>query len=46
LLTIARLERKACLQEQLDLLQSGVRDAITAASDRSSSSRRDTKGLG
>jgi hypothetical protein len=44
--TIAPPERKACLQEQLDLLQSGVRDAITGASDRSSSSRRDAKGLG
>jgi uncharacterized membrane protein len=46
LLTIAPLERKACLQEQLDLLQSGIRDAITGASDRSSCSRRDAKGLG
>ena len=46
LLTIAPLERKACLHEQLDLLQSGLRDAILGASDRSSSSRRDAKGLG
>jgi uncharacterized membrane protein len=46
LLTIAPLDRKACLQEQLDLLQCGVRDAISGASDRSSSSRRDAKGLG
>jgi uncharacterized membrane protein len=46
LLMIAPLERKACLQEQLDLLQSGVRDANLGASDRSSSSRRDAKGLG
>jgi uncharacterized membrane protein len=46
LLTIAPLERKACLQEQLDLLQSGIRGTITGASDRSSSSRRDAKGLG
>ena len=46
LLTIAPLERKACLQEQLDLLQSGIRDAIGGASDRSSSSRRDAKGIG
>ena len=46
LLTIAPLERKACLQEQLDLLQSGIRDAIRGASDRSSSLRRDAKGIG
>jgi uncharacterized membrane protein len=46
LLTISPLERQACLQEQLDLLQSGVRDAIIEGSDRSSSSRHDGKGLG
>jgi uncharacterized membrane protein len=46
LLSIAPLERKPALQEQLDLLQSGARDAITEESDRIYASRGDPGGLG
>ena len=46
LLTIAPRERKGSLQEQLELLESGARDAISQASDRIYSSRGDRSGIG
>ena len=46
LLTIAPLERKCSLQEQLDLLQSGIGSPITEVSDRINSSQSDPSGLG
>jgi uncharacterized membrane protein len=46
LLTVAPLERKAVLQEQLDLLQSGSRGMISERSDRVNASRNDPTGLG
>ena len=46
LLTVAPLGRKRPLREQLDLLQSGIRGAISEATDRNHSSRSDASGLG
>ncbi len=46
LLSIAPLDRKGPLQKQLDLLQSGVRAAMTEASDHKRSLRGDSRGLG
>jgi uncharacterized membrane protein len=46
LLTVAPLERKCSLQEQLDLLQSGIGSRISEISDRINSSRSDPSGLG
>jgi len=46
LLTVAPPERKAPLKEQLDLLESGARDAMKSASDRKRASRADSRGLG
>lgn len=46
LLTIAPPERQIALQEQLDLLQSGIDGRIGEGSDRSHSKRGDASGLG
>ena len=46
LLTVAPLERKCALREQLDLLQSGIGSRMSEASDRINSSRGDPSGLG
>jgi uncharacterized membrane protein len=46
LLTIAPLERRSSLREQLGLLDSGIERSIAEAGDRTSSSRGDPSGLG
>jgi uncharacterized membrane protein len=46
LLTVAPRERKQCLQEQLDLLQSGAQEAITARRDATFASHGDPSGIG
>jgi uncharacterized membrane protein len=46
LLTVAPLERKSALQEQLDLLQSGIEGAVSEVSDRAKFLRGDPSGLG
>ena len=46
LLTITPPERQIALQEQLDLLQSGIDGRIGEGSDRSHSKRGDASGLG
>ena len=46
LLTIAPPERQVVLQEQLDLLQSGIDSTIAEGSDRTYSKRGDPSGLG
>jgi uncharacterized membrane protein len=46
LLEVAPRERKGPLQEQLDLLLAGARDAIAEESDRIYSSRGDRSGIG
>src|SRR5690606_15096866 len=46
LLNVAPEERKACLQEQLDLLKAGVEEAITDARDRRHLSQGDRSGIG
>lgn len=46
LLTVAPRERKAALRAQLDLLESGLREAVTDESDRRHSSRGDRSGIG
>jgi len=46
LLTIAPLERRSSLKEQLDLLNSGIKGSIGEGSDRTHSSRNDPSGLG
>ena len=46
LLTVAPEERKACLQEQLDLLKAGVKEAMSDPRDRSYLSRGDRSGIG
>jgi uncharacterized membrane protein len=46
LLTVAPPNRKRALQEQLDLLQSGVKRGTHNASDAKTSSRGDVTGLG
>lgn len=46
LLTVAPAERKQCLREQLELLQSGVQDAITERADATYASRGDRSGIG
>jgi uncharacterized membrane protein len=46
LLTIAPPERQVALQEQLDLLQSGIDSTIDEGSDRTYAKRSDPSGLG
>jgi uncharacterized membrane protein len=46
LLSVAPEERKACLQEQLDLLEAGVEEAITDARDRRHLAQGDRSGIG
>jgi uncharacterized membrane protein len=46
LLTITPVERRRSLQEQLNLLQSGIQRTTTEVSDRTHSSRGDPSGLG
>jgi uncharacterized membrane protein len=46
LLEVAPLERQRPLQEQLDLLQSGIENTMTEGRDRHNSSRGDPIGLG
>ena len=46
LLTIAPLERRSSVREQLGLLDSGIERSIAEAGDRTSSSRGDPSGLG
>ena len=46
LLTIAPLERRSSLKEQLDLLNSGIEGSIREGGDRTHSSRDDPSGLG
>jgi uncharacterized membrane protein len=46
LLTIAPPERQVALQEQLDLLQSGIESTIGEGSDRTYAKRGDPSGLG
>jgi uncharacterized membrane protein len=46
LLSVAPEERKACLQEQLDLLKAGVQEAMSDARDRAYLSQGDRSGIG
>ena len=46
LLAVAPLERKRPLQEQLDLLRSGIGGSMSEAVDRNNSSQGDSSGLG
>jgi uncharacterized membrane protein len=46
LLAVAPLERKRPLQEQLDLLQSGIGGSMSESADRNNSSQADSSGLG
>jgi len=46
LLTVAPPDRKSSLQKQLDLLESGSRNAMTEASDHRRSLKADSRGLG
>ena len=46
LLAVAPLERKRPLQEQLDLLRSGIGGSMSEAVDRNNSSQADSSGLG